>query len=126
MVHRSKPSSLRQSLLLILATAGWIWALSLAALGQSCAGGASGDPGRYPEKRPEPARSASDGEVLGAHGQSPEDTLEASPTNLHPATGWEEEECVAGADAEKGSTVLLANGKPKRVCPPSPSPSPKP
>jgi hypothetical protein len=122
MVHRSKPSNIRQSLLLMLATAGWIWALSFAAMGQSCASGVSGDPGRYPERRPEPARSASDGEVLGAHGQSPEDTLEGSPTNLHPAPGWEKEECVAQGDADKGSVVLLANGKPKPVCPPAAKP----
>jgi hypothetical protein len=44
---------------------------------------------RYPEKRrPPPLRSASDGEVLGADGIAPEDRLEASPTNQHPAKGW--------------------------------------
>jgi hypothetical protein len=33
---------LLHSLVLILATIGWIWALSFAALGQSCASGAHG------------------------------------------------------------------------------------
>jgi hypothetical protein len=44
---------------------------------------------RYPEKRrPPPLRSASDGEVMGADQQTPEDRLEASPTNEHAARGW--------------------------------------
>lgn len=44
---------------------------------------------RYPEKRrPPPLRSASDGEILGADRVPPEDRLEASPTNEHPAKGW--------------------------------------
>jgi hypothetical protein len=63
------------------------------ALGTGCGapGGAKEEP-RYPEKRrPPPLRSASDGEVMGAFGQAPDDTLEASPTNLHPAHGWEGE-----------------------------------
>lgn len=56
---------------------------------------------RYPEKkRPEPARSASDGEVLGAHGQSPEDTLQGSPTNEHPAPGWKLEDGKLVPDPE--------------------------
>jgi hypothetical protein len=38
----SKSSSLIHSLVLILATIGWIWALSFAALGQSCTSGAHG------------------------------------------------------------------------------------
>jgi hypothetical protein len=67
------------------------------ALGAGCGAptGAKEEP-RYPEKRrPPPLRSASDGEVMGAFGQSPDDTLEGSPTNLHPAHGWE---------GEKGAT----------------------
>jgi hypothetical protein len=67
-----------------------------AMLAVGCGGGAAppaGEPSRYPEKkRPEPARSASDGEVLGANRQDPEDTLEASPTNEHPAAGWDHED----------------------------------
>jgi hypothetical protein len=47
---------------------------------------------RYPEqRRPPPLRSASDGEVMGADQQTPEDRLEASPTNEHAAHGWEVE-----------------------------------
>jgi hypothetical protein len=38
----SKSSNLLHSLVLILATIGWIWALSFAALGQSCTSGAHG------------------------------------------------------------------------------------
>jgi hypothetical protein len=65
-----------------------------AALAQACAGaGSAGESSRYPEKkRPEPARSASDGEILGANRQAPEDTLEASVTNEHGAAGWAHEE----------------------------------
>lgn len=36
----------------------------------------------------EPARSASDGEVLGAHQRSVDDVMLANPTNLHLAPGW--------------------------------------
>jgi hypothetical protein len=51
---------------------------------------------RYPEKRrPPPLRSASDGEVMGANRQSIDDTLEGSPTNQHPAPGWEGEKGAA-------------------------------
>src|SRR3954452_9326053 len=51
---------------------------------------------RYPEKRRPPAlRSASDGEVMGANRQSIDDTLEGSPTNQHPAPGWEGEKGAA-------------------------------
>jgi hypothetical protein len=64
------------------------------ALAQACAGADSaGESSRYPEKkRPEPARSASDGEILGANQQAPEDTLEASVTNEHGAAGWAHED----------------------------------
>jgi hypothetical protein len=64
------------------------------ALAQACAGADSGgESSRYPEKkRPEPARSASDGEILGANRQAPEDTLEASVTNEHGAAGWAHED----------------------------------
>ena len=62
---------------------GIAWALA------ACGGSAGlNEEPRYPEKRrPATLRSASDGEVMGANGQSPEDTLEGSPTNLHPAPG---------------------------------------
>lgn len=62
--------------------------LGVSALG--CAGSSEpvAEP-RYPEKRrPPPLRSASDGEILGADRVAPEDRLEASPTNEHPAKGW--------------------------------------
>jgi hypothetical protein len=64
------------------------------ALGVAGCGAPSGvnEEPRYPEKRrPATLRSASDGEVMGANGQSVEDTLEGSPTNLHAAPGWEGE-----------------------------------
>jgi hypothetical protein len=37
----------------------------------------------------EPPRSASDGQVIGAHGQAPADWILVLPTNEHPAAGWE-------------------------------------
>lgn len=76
------------------------WRRRVAALGcgavlvlllPSCAGGAGseGESARYPEKkRPEPLRSASDGEVMGADGVSPDDRLEGSATPEHPGAGW--------------------------------------
>jgi hypothetical protein len=120
--------------MITLATAAWILAIAFATLLQGCSG-ATAD-GRYPEKkRPEPARSASDGEVLGAHGQSPEDTLEASPTNLHPAAGQPEEETAPAAEpCVEERPVKSASGdapvgappgdprKQKRPCVPSPVP----
>ena len=58
--------------------------LVMACAGSAATGNAPGE--RYPEKkRPEPLRSASDGEVMGAQRQSPADTLEGSLTNEHPA-----------------------------------------
>jgi hypothetical protein len=73
-------------------------ALALAA----CAPSPINEEPRYPEKRrPPPLRSASDGEVMGANGQSPEDTLEGSPTNLHPAPGWEGEKGAMERAREK-------------------------
>lgn len=36
----------------------------------------------------EPGRSASDGEVLGAHRRAPDDWIIAAPTNDHAAPGW--------------------------------------
>lgn len=69
--------------------------------GCSAPAGGSEEP-RYPEKkRPEPLRSASDGEVMGANRQSPEDTLEGSPTNEHPAPGWAVEDGKLVPDREK-------------------------
>jgi hypothetical protein len=98
----------------------------------ACAGGAAGTNDRYPEKKhPEPARSASDDEVLGASEQSPSDTLEGSLTNEHSAPRsphaeeppnvaaherLEEEECIEASKAEP-----LAPGAERRkrpVCPP--------
>lgn len=39
-------------------------------------------------RRPEPARSAGDGEIMGADHQSPSDAIETSLTNEHPGPGW--------------------------------------
>lgn len=79
------------------ATPTWLLVTACAALIQACSPAASGS--RYPEKkRPEPARSASDGEILGAQRQSPEDTLEGSLTNEHAAPNPRDEQ-----DAEKKS-----------------------
>ena len=76
-------------------------ALSAALAGCSAPAGGNEEP-RYPEKkRPEPLRSASDGEVMGANRQSPEDTLEGSPTNEHPAPGWAVEDGKLVPDREK-------------------------
>jgi hypothetical protein len=99
-----------------------------------CAGAAPQETERYPEKkRPEPLRSASDGEVMGANQQSPEDTLEGSLTTGHGAPKGphaeaeeahqrlEHEECeeanmrpVANADG------TVAPPKKKKLCPPAP------
>jgi hypothetical protein len=51
----------------------------------------------------DPPRSASDGEVMGANKQSPDETLQASPTNEHLAPGWEVENgmLVASPEARK-------------------------
>lgn len=79
---------------------------------------------RYPErKRPEPLRSASDGDVMGAQNQSPEDTLEASPTNLHPAAGWAVEDGKLVPDRERRgvATGAAAPAEPaagEEDCPP--------
>lgn len=73
---------------LIVVLATLLPLLGVSALG--CAGGSepAAEP-RHPEKRrPPPLRSASDGEIMGADGVAPEDRLEASPTNAHPAKGW--------------------------------------
>jgi hypothetical protein len=103
-------------------------ALGLAA----CAGAGAAASDRYPEqKRPEPARSASDGEVLGASKQSPADTLEGSLTNEHPAPRsphaeepanvaaherLTEEECIEANKVEP----LAPGAEPRKrpVCPP--------
>jgi hypothetical protein len=70
--------------------------VALAALSPSLGCSGSAEPAaepRYPEKRrPPPLRSASDGEIMGADRVPPEDRLEASPTNQHPAAGWVMEE----------------------------------
>jgi len=92
-----------------------------------CTRSTSNEEPRYPEKRRPPAlRSASDGEVMGAHGQAPEDTLEGSPTNLHAAHGWEGEKGAAerareadcdpeapGATAATEANASEANGRPR-------------
>jgi len=88
---------------------------------------------RYPEKKaPEAARSASDGEVLGAHEQSPGDTLEGSLTNEHAAPGWsgeaaaapaagapEPEDCLEHPKPQPGAAVSPVGDKKKRPCPPA-------
>lgn len=98
-----------------------------------CAGAAPQETQRYPEKkRPEPLRSASDGEVMGANQQAPEDTLEGSLTTGHAAPKGpraeaeeaherlEHEEC----EAANQQPVPSADGSvapPKRkLCPPAP------
>jgi hypothetical protein len=48
----------------------------------------------------DPPRSASDGEVMGANKQSPDETLQASPTNEHLAPGWEIENGTLVASPE--------------------------
>jgi hypothetical protein len=101
----------------------WITILAVALAGCAASATPLEEP-RHPEKkRPEPARSASDGEVLGAHGQSPEDTLEGSPTNEHAAPGWEEEEpedCAKTPEAkEEAAAATTPTAKKKRPCPPA-------
>jgi hypothetical protein len=120
---------------------GWL-ALSLA-LSSACGGGAgAGADSRYPEKRrPPPLRSASDGEVLGANQQAPEDTLEALPTNQHPAMGWvvvdgvlvperearkraaDTKAAAAGCDPAPGSGSSAAAGSSTTSSPTTSSPS---
>jgi len=75
---------------------------ALVLLMQSCAGGDSvGESARYPEKkRPEPLRSASDGEIMGADGVSPDDRLEGSATPQHPGAGWVVEDGKLMPEAE--------------------------
>jgi hypothetical protein len=112
-------------------------ALLSGALG-ACAGAAPAEASRYPEKkRPEPLRSASDGEVLGASQQSPEDTLEGSLTTGHAAPkGPRAETPEAEAQPPLGPDdcdeapqrpPLVGSGsaqpKKKRDCPPPPPPA---
>jgi len=102
-----------------------------------CAGAAPLEAERYPEKkRPEPLRSASDGEVMGANQQSPEDTLEGSATTGHAAPGGpgaespeaeeahqrlDHEECeAANAQPDPSAEVAGTPPKKKRLCPPAP------
>jgi hypothetical protein len=59
----------------------------LAALVLGC-GGSDRSSLQPQTRQPERPRSASDGEVIGANGQAPEDTLEGSLTNEHPPPGW--------------------------------------
>jgi hypothetical protein len=90
---------------------------ALAFAGCGAPSGVNEEP-RYPEKRrPAPLRSASDGEVMGSSGQPPENTLEASPTNLHAAPGWEGEhgamerakEADCDPEAPRARTASAAN-----------------
>lgn len=103
-------------------------------LGVGCAGSAepAAEP-RYPEKRrPPPLRSASDGEIMGADGVPPEDRLEASPTNQHPAAGWvveegklvPEKEARQRADAHERSGFSPEGKKKDPDCDPTASTDP--
>ena len=99
-----------------------------------CAGAAPQESERYPEKkRPEPLRSASDGEVMGANQQSPEDTLEGSLTTGHAAPKGpraeaeeahqrlEHEECEeANQKPVPNADGTVAPPKKKKLCPPAP------
>lgn len=121
---------------------GWSGALlvglaAVAPLAGCAAGGGTSE--RYPEKkRPEPLRSASDGQIMGADQISPEDRLEVSPTNEHaaatsphaeqPAAEAHErldyEECL---EAQSRPAEVGTDGKPakKPVCtPPEGAPQP--
>jgi hypothetical protein len=102
------------------------------AVALSACAGAAGTSDRYPEEpRPEAPRSASDGEVLGAQGQDPADTLDASLTNAHPAPRsphaeeppdeaarerLKEEECIEASKASPPSAGADTRRRP--VCPP--------
>jgi hypothetical protein len=101
------------------------WGLPLLPLLAGCSAPAShGEEPRYPEKkRPEPLRSASDGEVMGANRQSPEDTLEGSPTNEHPAPGWAVEEGKLVPDREKKGGAPPPAAAPANTAPPAASPA---
>jgi hypothetical protein len=85
------------------------WAARLMLAGFVVAGCAA--PQSKPEKPPsylrsptldyqDQPRSASDGEVMGAQRQSPDETLQASPTNEHLAPGWEIENGMLVASPE--------------------------
>ena len=79
----------------------WLLVTTLAGLMHACSASPASSEGRYPEKkRPEPARSASDGEILGAQRQSPEDTLEGSLTNEHGAPNPHEERAEKNPEPE--------------------------
>lgn len=81
----------------------------------------NGEP-RYPEKRrPPELRSASDGEVMGANRQSIDDTLEGSPTNEHPAPGWEGEK--GAAERAKDSDCVPESAQASAGNPPAPAPT---
>ena len=82
-------------------------------------------PSKPPEKPPayfrsptldyqDSPRSASDGEVMGANKQSVDDTLQASPTNEHPAPGWEIEDgrLVPSQEARQRGHGSHAAGEP--------------
>lgn len=93
------------------ATHSWLLVTACAGLLlQACAGSGTLNE-RYPEKkRPEPARSASDGEILGAQRQSPEDTLEGSLTNEHAAPNPREERDERVPQAEEPCVEPRADG----------------
>lgn len=130
MHNARKSTGLLQSARVTSARHPWLCVLAFG-LVQACSGATSA--GRYPEKkRPEPARSASDGEILGAQGQSPEDTLEASLTNEHAAPNprKEDHDERAGdsepcAERQPAGTAGMApaetgTGKARRRCRPDP------
>src|SRR5689334_3898347 len=80
---------------------------------------------RYPEKRrPPPLRSASDGEIMGANRQSIDDTLEGSPTNEHPAPGWEGEK--GAAERAKDSDCVPESTQPGATPAPTTAPNGRP
>ncbi len=98
----------------------WVAGFALAASAAGCGGAAGASSERYPENRPEPARSASDGEVLGAHEQSPEDTLDASLTNLHPAARPPSAESSAAQSSAAQSPAAQSPAPPNPAAPSAP------
>jgi hypothetical protein len=62
-------------------------------------------------QRADPARSASDGEVLGANGQSPQDTLEGSPTNEHAAPGSPEDPATEAHERLDAEECIETDGR---------------
>jgi hypothetical protein len=95
--------------------AGW----ALAAAGCAASPAQHPGPARSPTRDyPEPLISASDGTVLGAHDQSPSDTLEAGPTNERPARGWKVEDGqLRYSPEDRGETAAPGSrSDPRREC----------